>query len=297
MGPHLFLGGDMWIFPIMMINMFVVMFIVRYLIFGRRGFRPWWHHSWMRKAPHLTFEQRGFESACHFMNMFFGENEATSWYSPASRQDEVESRSTQRSKAKDYLTSPTIQAHLDKARTYKKQINDLIKSSSNRKTHARLQALVTHVDEWVKAIEEITKRVDSLQQNTVIHQDLETIPQSIENLQAQLANESDEATRIELERTLVTRNNQLAALERLQSTINRAEIKIESILSALGTIYSQVLTAQSTNHVADYSHLSAEMDEEVLILQDHLEALEEVKLDNSSPSLVYVDRTGPQFVA
>jgi hypothetical protein len=280
MGPHHFLGGDMWIFPIMMINMFVVMLIVRYLIFWRRGFRPWWQDSRMKKARHLIFARRGFGSPYHFMNMFLGENEEKSWYAPASLQSEVESRPAQRSKTKEHLASPAIQAYLDKARTYKEQINNLIKSTSNQKVHARLQDLDTQVSEWVKAIEDIAKRVDSLQQNTVIHQDLESIPHSIENLEAQLANESDEATRIELEGTLVNRKNQLAALERLQSTINRAEIKIESILSALGTIYSQVLIAQSTNHVADYSHLSAEVDEEVRLLQDHLEALEEVKLDN-----------------
>ena len=234
----------------------------------------------MRKGRHLIFAQRGFESPYHFMNMFFGGNEVKSWDSPASRQREVESRPAQRSKGKEHLASPAIQAHLDKARTYKEQINNLIKSTSNQKARARLQELVTQVSEWVKDIEDIAKRVDSLQQNTLIHQDIESIPQSIESLEAQLANESDEATRIELERTLVTRKNQLAALERLQSTINRAEIKIESILSALGTIYSQVLIEQSTNHVADYSHLSAEVDEEVLMLQDHLEALEEVKLAN-----------------
>ena len=280
MGPHLFFGGDMWIFPLMMINMFVIMLIVRYLIFGRGGFRSWWQDSWMKNGRHLTFEQRGFGSPYHFMKMFLDENEETSLYSPASRQREVESRPAQRSKAKEHLTSPTIQAHLDKARTYKKQINDLIKSTSNQKVHARLRDQVTQVSEWVKAIEDIAKRVDSLQQNTVIHQDLESIPHSIENLEAQLATESNEATRIELEGTLVNRKNQLATLERLQNTINRAEIKIESILSALGTIYSQVLIAQSTNHIADYGHLSAEVDEEVRLLQDHLEALEEVKLAN-----------------
>ena len=280
MGPHHFFGGDMWIFPIMMINMFVVMFIVRYLVFGRRAFRPWWQDSRMRKGRHLIFAQRGFGSPYHFMNMFLDGNEVKSWDSPASRQREVESRPVQRSKAKEHLTNPAIQAYLDKARTYKEQINNLIKSTSNHKVHARLQDLVTQVSEWVKAIEDIANRVDSLQQNSLIHQDLEAIPQSIENLEVQLANESDEATRIELERTLVNRKNQLAALERLQNTINRAEIKIESILSALGTIYSQVLIAQSTDHVADYSHLSAEVDEEVRMLQDHLEALEEVKLAN-----------------
>jgi hypothetical protein len=278
MGPHPFFGGDMWIFPIMMINMFIVMFIVRYLIFGRRAFKPWWQASRLKKGRHLIFAQRGFGSPYHFMNMFLGGNEVKSWGSPVSRQREVESHPAQRSKAKEHLANPAIEAYLHKARTYKEQINNLIKSTSNQKVHARLQGLDTQVSQWVKAIEDIAKRVDSLQHNTLIHQDLESIPQSIENLEVQLASESDEATRIELERTLVTRKNQLAALEQLQSTINRAEIKIESILSALGTIYSQVLIAQSTNHVADYSHLSAEVDEEVRVLQDHLEALEEVKL-------------------
>ena len=278
MGPHEFFGGDMWIFPIMMMNMFVVMFTLRYLIFGRRAFRPWWHDARMRKGRHLIFEQSGFRSPYHFMSTFMGEYGENSLYSSSSLQNEVESRPAPRSKVKEYLASPTIQAHLDKARTYKEQINDLIKPTSNQKVHARLQGLVTQVSEWVKTIEDIAKRVDSLQQDALIHQDLESIPQSIENLEEQLANERDEATRIELEGTLVTLKNQLAALERLQSTINRAEIKIESILSALGTIYSQVLIAQSTNHVADYSHLSAEVEEEVRKLQDHLEALEEVKL-------------------
>jgi hypothetical protein len=158
------------------------------------------------------------------------------------------------------------------------QIDNLIKSTSDQKARARLQDLAVQVNEWVKAIEDLAKRVQSFHQNTLIHQDLESVPKSIEELEARLANESNETTRIELERTLANRKNQLTALKRLQDTINRAEIKTESTLSALGTIYSQILTAQSTDQVADYSRLSAEVDEEVLILQDHLEALEEVKL-------------------
>ncbi len=250
----------------------------------------------MKKGRHLSNEERGFGSPCDFMTTFWGENEEIPWYALASRQGEVESRSAQRPKTKEHLVSPTIQAYLNKARTYREQINNLIKSTSQQKGHTRLQDLDAQVSEWVKAIEGIAKRIDSLHQSTLIHQDLEAIPQSIEKLKRQLANESDEATRIELERTLVSRKNQLAALEQLQSTINRAEIKIESILSALGTIYSQLLIAQSTNQVADFSRLSAEVDEEVRLLQDHLEALAEVKLDNLSPSPVYIDRIETEFV-
>ena len=72
---------------------------------------------------------------------------------------------------------------------------------------------------------------------------------------------------------------QLAALDELQETMQRTEIKIESTGSVLRTIYFQMLTAQSTDQVADYSRLSGEIDEEARTLQDHLEALKEVKPD------------------
>jgi hypothetical protein len=70
----------------------------------------------------------------------------------------------------------------------------------------------------------------------------------------------------------------LVALETLQNTIKRAEIQIESTVSRLGTIYSQLLTSQSTSQVADYSRLAENVDEEVQVLQEQLEALREVKL-------------------
>jgi hypothetical protein len=197
---------------------------------------------------------------------------------PFSAQDKVQVRPAKPLETKARLGRTPMQIHLAKARDYKEQIDNLIKSTSDQKARARLQDLAAQVSEWVKAIEDLAKRAHSFHQNTLIHQDLEAVPKSIAELEARLANETSEPTRLELERTLANRKNQLAALKRLQDTINRAEIKTESTLSALGTIYSQILTAQSTDQVADYSRLSAEVDEEVLTLQDHLEALEEVKL-------------------
>lgn len=70
----------------------------------------------------------------------------------------------------------------------------------------------------------------------------------------------------------------------LQNTMKRAEIKIERTLSALGTIYPQILTGQSTNQVANYSRITSAVSEEVRALRDHLEALAEVKLGQADLS-------------
>lgn len=197
----------------------------------------------------------------------------------AARRDRHAQKRMEKRADRPETAAPTaIQAHRDKARTYKKQIDALVKATSDSRTQMPLQDLARQVEVWTQAIEALVKRVDSYQQNSLIHHDLATVPQSINKLEAQLAQETDEATRTELARTLANRKNQLAALQQLQRMMKRAELKIESTLSSLGTIYPQLLTSQSTNHVADYSRLSEEVDEEVRTLQDHLEALEEVKL-------------------
>ncbi|NJM40426.1 MAG: hypothetical protein HC853_06505 [Anaerolineae bacterium] len=77
----------------------------------------------------------------------------------------------------------------------------------------------------------------------------------------------------------------MATLEKLQSSMRQAEVQLESTVASLGTIYSQVLTAQSTNQVADYGHLAADVNEQVHQLQDQIEALEEVKLGQPKSNL------------
>jgi hypothetical protein len=176
------------------------------------------------------------------------------------------------------FANQTIQAHLEKAIAYKTEIDRLVQNSKNVNSQARLQDLAKQVDEWIESVDTLAQRIDTFQQDKLIHHDLASVPQALEDLEKRLAQETDEGTRVELERVLTNRKHQLAALNHLQSMMSRAELQIESTLSALGTIYSQILTSQSTNHVADYSRLSTKVDEEVHLLQDHLEALEEVKM-------------------
>lgn len=199
----------------------------------------------------------------------------------ASKKQRKARRHAEKAQAKQAAQlDPAIQSHLDKARTYKAQINTLIRSTTDQNVYSRLQDLANQIDGWTQAVEALARRINNFQKDALIQHDLKSVPPAIAKLEAQLARETDPATQAELKRTLNNRKNQLAALQHLQNTMKRAEIKIESTLSALGTIYSQILIGQSANQVADYGRLSTQVDEEVRTLQDHLEALEEVKLGN-----------------
>ncbi len=179
---------------------------------------------------------------------------------------------------KEKTDSPDqLMAYLDQARVYQAQIDQLLRASSNMSNRAHRLHLVAQINLWTDAVQTLVGHIASLRRDELIRRDMAAVPRAIETLEAQLPHEIDPAIRAQLERTLTNRKNQLASLGLLQSNIKRAEIQLESTLSLLGTIYSQILIGQSTNHVADYGRLSIDVDEEVRRLQDQLEALWEVK--------------------
>lgn len=172
-------------------------------------------------------------------------------------------------------SNPALQAQLGQALAYQSEIRGLLLASA---TPQRQQDLLGLVNDWINGIKELVQRVDNFQLNELIRRDLQTVPQSIAQLEARLAGAEDETIRAGLENTLKHRRQQLLNLQQLERTMHWAEIKIESTVSLLGTIYSQLLAGQSTNQVADYRHLLAEAEDEVQTLQDYLDALAEVKL-------------------
>ncbi|MFQ5578514.1 MAG: hypothetical protein ACE5G8_16155, partial [Anaerolineae bacterium] len=147
-----------------------------------------------------------------------------------------------------------LQTQLDQTLAYKKQIDHVIRGLlRKRAAPGGLERLREQVQHWTESIESLIVRVSELRQNALIQQDMQRVPKAIADLEARLAAEPDEAIKAQLERTLNNRRKQLTALETLQKTMRRSEIQIESTISMLGTIYSQLLTSQSTSHVADYS--------------------------------------------
>jgi hypothetical protein len=170
-----------------------------------------------------------------------------------------------------------LQDYLKQTAIYQAQIDQALHSTEAKGSPTHHQELLRQINIWVEAIQNLVQRIATLRADELIQQDLTAVPQAVEALQAQLAQETDAAVRAELRRTLANRQNQLTALEHLQNTVKRAEIQVENTLSLLGTIYSQLLTNSSTNHVADYSRLTTDIEEELLCLQDQLEALLEVK--------------------
>jgi len=167
-----------------------------------------------------------------------------------------------------------LRTYLQQAISYTQKIEELLNASSN----GHEQQLLAQIQTWWQTIEAMAQTLVNLGQNNhIIQSDLGVLPGAIADIERQLAMETNALLRADLEQMLIQRQNQLQALEQLQTTRRRAEIQIERTIAVLGTIYSQLLTYRSTFHVVDYQHLADNVAEEVEYLQDYLEALQEVK--------------------
>jgi hypothetical protein len=181
--------------------------------------------------------------------------------------------------------SQETQSRLNQARAYKREIDRLVDTTSDPLRKDKLRQLSSDVDTWMHTVEEMSQRIDGFKGNQVIQNDLVTVPQSIQKLTTQLNEETDPRVKASIERTLAARADQMTSLQKLQSLMRQAEVQLENSIAALGTIYSQALATQSTTRVADYSHLSSELEEQSKMLRDQLEALQEVKFDRERANL------------
>jgi len=67
------------------------------------------------------------------------------------------------------------------------------------------------------------------------------IPQSIGQLKIRMTQERDESVKAEIANAIHQRQGQLNMLEALDATMDKAELQLENTLTALGTVYSQML--------------------------------------------------------
>ena len=175
-------------------------------------------------------------------------------------------------------TQIRLAPHLEQALAYQAQIEQLIRSVPPGNRPSQQQQLLIQIKHWVQAIHDLGQHISHIGQDDLIHCDIKRLPKAIKDLEQRLELEPDDLLHNQLQQTIATRKKQLTSLERLHRTVVQAEIQIEDTLSLLGTIYSHLLTDRSTHRVAGYNRLSDEITEEVDRLQDHLEALEEVRL-------------------
>jgi hypothetical protein len=167
--------------------------------------------------------------------------------------------------------------YLEQAIEYRERIEEAVARRRKGILRDHFEETARQIDDWIRNIYQVARRLDGFDEDDLIHRDLERVPRRIEELEQQLANEDDPRVREQLEETLGAKRDQYENLQQLGNDMQRAELQLEHSLTAMGTIYSQLLRVGAKDvDSSRVRRLRDEMADEVRELQDVLDSMDEV---------------------
>lgn len=164
------------------------------------------------------------------------------------------------------------------AMEYRRNMLKLVKRHSGG-MRVELRDTLNQVNNWIAAMHDLAMHIDSFEGNELVERDIRMVPQQIEKVKIRIEREADQRVREDLERQLGLLGQQKANLEQTKNSIKRAEIQLETTLSSLGTVYAQMSLLGTRGSVdgSKQQRMRLEIQDEVMSLQDTIEAMEEVQ--------------------
>ncbi len=133
------------------------------------------------------------------------------------------------------------------------------------------------LEDWIAQIYRLALGIDAYQRDPMIARDMASVPQELERYKAQLVREKGGPVQAELEKTISVKQAQWDALRNLRDTMAKAQLQLDDTLSAIGTIYMQmVLIGSKDVNSSRAQRLQQDMSEQVRALQDTSAAMDEV---------------------
>lgn len=177
-----------------------------------------------------------------------------------------------------YVRNSVSRERLRTAMEYRRNMLKLLKRHTGG-MRVELRDTLNQVNNWIAAMYDLAIHIDSFEGNELVERDIRMVPQQIEKVRIRIDRESDERVREDLERQLRLLQQQKANLEQTRNSIKRAEIQLETTLSSLGTVYAQMSLLGTRGSVdgSKQQRMRHEIQDEVMSLQDTIEAMEEVQ--------------------
>jgi hypothetical protein len=176
------------------------------------------------------------------------------------------------------LGDKRLQQQMNEALDYRSRIEAAIREKDDTLLKDELSQTAVQIDEWLEHIYGLARRIDKYQQEQkILARDRTRAETRIQQLVSEQALETEPAVRAQIDVTLESMRRQLATLDNLENTIQRAALQLENSLSNLGTIYSQTMLAGAKDIDSSRARrLRHEIAEEVTELNDMLVAMDEV---------------------
>ncbi len=182
------------------------------------------------------------------------------------------------------IRSDKLRQRAEKALEYRQRIDETINQAREGIMREHLTDVSRGMNQWLENVFRLARRLDAYEHDEVIHQDLKTVDPAIESLKKRLAVEDDGTVQRQISQAIAQRQIQRDNLRKLENVMERAEFQLESTITAMGTVYSQVMILDSREVASGRAQrLQEEIDDQVQTLQDVVQTMDEVYRAGTDP--------------
>jgi len=182
------------------------------------------------------------------------------------------------------IRNDKLRAQVDKALEYRDRIDEAIPAGRDGVLREHLLDVSRGINQWLENLFRLARRLDAYEADAMIHQDLSAVQPAIEGLKKRLSTEDDDTVKRQISQTIAQRQIQRDNLHKLQNVMERAEFQLESTITAMGTVYSQVMILGSRDVASGRAgRLQQDIADQVQSLQDVVKTMDEVYQAGADP--------------
>jgi tetratricopeptide (TPR) repeat protein len=196
------------------------------------------------------------------------------------------------------IRNKKLRTEVEKALEYRDRIDQAINQSREGVLRENLQDASQGITDWMDSLFRLARRLDGFQADAMIQQDMQSVEPAIENLKKRLAIEDDDTVKRQISQAIAQRQIQRDNLGKLQNAMERAEFQLESTLTAMGTVYSQIMLLGSRDVASGRAvRLQQDIAGQVQALQDVVQTMDEVYQAHTDTLGLGLSTSGPASTA
>jgi hypothetical protein len=180
-----------------------------------------------------------------------------------------------------------LRGQVEQALEYRDRIDEAIGKAREGALRDHLQDVSQGVTNWVASVFQLAKRLDAYAADETIRRDLQAVEPAIQKLKERLAQEDDDTVKRQISQAVAQRQIQRDNLRKLENVMERAEFQLESTLTAMGTVYSQMILLSAADVASGRGQrLQQDIADQIQSLQDVVQTMDEVYRAGTAQNVV-----------
>ncbi len=182
------------------------------------------------------------------------------------------------------IESTALRQRVEKALEYRDRIDEVIAKSQEGVMRDHMTDVSQGITDWMQNVFRLAGRLDAYMADDTLRQDLQSVIPSIDSLKKRLALEDDDTVKRQISQTIAQKQIQRDNLHKLQNVMERAQFQLESTITAMGTVYSQMMILGARDVASGRAQrLQQDIDDQVQALQDVVQTMDEVYQAGTDP--------------